>query len=625
MNVLRPIELLSPAKDADCGIEAVKHGADAVYIGASAYGARAAACNSVSQIARLVQFAHAYRAKVYVTVNTILRQEELPGVQSLVWDLYYAGVDAILVQDMALFALPLPPIDIHASTQMDVRTPEKVRFLASCGVKRVVLARELSLKEIREIHAACPDVELEAFVHGALCVSYSGQCYASECCFGRSANRGECAQFCRLKFDLLDADRKLIATKHYLSLKDMNRSESLEEMIDAGVSSFKIEGRLKDVTYVKNITAYYSRNLNRIIQNRKDLLRASDGESTVDFTPDPVKSFNRGFTDYYLHGIDSSDITSFDSPKSKGEYMGVVSRSAQGVISVNYADKEHTGLFNNGDGICFAGQDGTLEGARVNRVDRDMLYLYDRHLRIPHGARIYRNFDQNFTLLLQRNNTAERRICVDMVVSQTDSGFALSVTDAAGFSAVYAIEQPKEPARTEQTTNIKLQLSKLGETVFCARNIEIDMSGQWFIPSSRLAELKRGAIAALIKERNSIYEREVGTPARMLCENPTVCFNGAELDYRCNVLNDVARDFYLKAGAERVMPAYESCQPSDAVIMSCRHCIRRAEGMCLKNKSVETSAFQPKYLRMGDGRVFQLEFDCKNCQMNVLDTARAQR
>lgn len=626
MEQLKKIELLSPAKDYECGIEAIKHGADAVYIGASAYGARSAACNSVKDIERLASFAHEFGAKVYVTVNTILKDSELLPVQNLIWDLYYAGADALLVQDMALLSIPLPQIDIHASTQMDIRSVDKVRFLSKCGIKRVVLARELSLKEIAEIHAACPEVELEAFVHGALCVSYSGQCYASECCFGRSANRGECAQFCRLPFDLLDEDRQLIATKHYLSLKDMNRCEYLEEMIDAGVSSFKIEGRLKDVSYVKNITAYYSRAIEKIIGGRKDLVRSSDGKSTVTFTPDPYKSFNRGFTDYCLHGIPGNDsICSFESPKSKGEYMGTVSRSSAGAVSINYADRARTDVFSNGDGICYINSDGVLEGCRINKVENDMLYLHDRKIRIPYKSEIFRNFDQKFLMQLQHSNTADRKINVDMVISETDTGFKLSVTDQTGYTAAYSIEQPKEMARTAQKMNIKVQLSKLGETNFTPGNITIDFDQDWFIPSSRLSELRRGAISNLLKERIGRFERTIGTPEKVCCPNPPDMLSGYTLDFTSNVMNSVAEQFYRTAGAGVVEPAYERNKRENAVIMTCRHCIRRALGLCFKEHSATAEQQQPKYLRMSDGRTFELEFDCKRCQMKVLDTASAQR
>lgn len=330
----RKIELLAPAKNLECGIEAVNHGADAVYIGAPKFGARAAAVNSLEDIAVLVEHAHLYNARIYVTVNTILKEEELKETERMIWELYRIGVDALIVQDMGITRLNLPPIPLHGSTQMDNRTPEKVRFLADAGFRQVVLARELSLQEIRGIHEACPDVPLEVFVHGALCVSYSGQCYVSQACFGRSANRGECAQFCRLPFSLADADGKTIVhDKHLLSLKDLNQSEVLEELLDAGATSLKIEGRLKDVTYVKNVTAAYRRKLDAIFARRKEYARASSGTCRFDFRPQLDKSFSRGFTHYFLQGR-GGEITSFDTPKSLGEEMGTLKEQRRGYLSL---------------------------------------------------------------------------------------------------------------------------------------------------------------------------------------------------------------------------------------------------------------------------------------------------
>ena len=344
----RKIELLAPAKNLECGIAAVDHGADAIYIGAPRFGARAAAGNSLEDIAELVRYAHVYNVRIYVTVNTILKDEELKDTEKMIWDLYRAGVDALIVQDMGLLELNLPPIPLHASTQMDNRTSQKVRFLAEAGFRQVVLARELSLVEIENIHHACPDVPLEVFVHGALCVSYSGQCYVSQACFGRSANRGECAQFCRLAFDMIDADGKsIVRNKHLLSLKDLNQSEELEQLLDAGASSLKIEGRLKDVSYVKNVTAYYRQKLDTIFKRRKEYIRASSGEVKLEFKPQLDKSFSRGFTNYFLFDR-NKDIFSFDTPKSLGEEMGTVKE-----IRGNYLTVAGIKSFNNGDGVCF--------------------------------------------------------------------------------------------------------------------------------------------------------------------------------------------------------------------------------------------------------------------------------
>lgn len=366
----RKIELLAPAKNLECGIAAVDHGADAIYIGAPRFGARAAAGNSLEDIAELVRYAHVYNVRIYVTVNTILKDEELKDTEKMIWDLYRAGVDALIVQDMGLLELNLPPIPLHASTQMDNRTSQKVRFLAEAGFRQVVLARELSLVEIENIHHACPDVPLEVFVHGALCVSYSGQCYVSQACFGRSANRGECAQFCRLAFDMIDADGKsIVRNKHLLSLKDLNQSEELEQLLDAGASSLKIEGRLKDVSYVKNVTAYYRQKLDTIFKRRKEYIRASSGEVKLEFKPQLDKSFSRGFTNYFLFDR-NKDIFSFDTPKSLGEEMGTVKE-----IRGNYLTVAGIKSFNNGDGVCFLDETGKLQGFRINRVENNKYFL----------------------------------------------------------------------------------------------------------------------------------------------------------------------------------------------------------------------------------------------------------
>ena len=401
----RKIELLAPARNLECGIEAINHGADAVYIGAPKFGARAAAVNSLEDIAALVEYAHLYNVRIYVTVNTILKEEELKETEEMIRELYRIGVDALIVQDMAIAKLELPPIPLHASTQMDNRTVDKVRFLRDAGFRQVVLARELSLREIGKIHEACPDIPLEVFVHGALCVSYSGQCYVSQACFGRSANRGECAQFCRLPFSLVDAEGKMIAKdKHLLSLKDLNQSEELEALLDAGASSLKIEGRLKDVSYVKNVTAAYRQKLDAIFARRKEYTRASSGKCRFDFKPQLDKSFSRGFTHYFLHGR-SKDIFSFDTPKSLGEEMGTMKESRG-----NYLTVAGVKSFSNGDGVCYLDEQGRLQGFRINRVDGNKLYPQEMP-RIKPRTMLYRNFDQEFERILARKSS-ERKIAV---------------------------------------------------------------------------------------------------------------------------------------------------------------------------------------------------------------------
>ena len=611
MKESRAIELLSPARNLECGIEAIKHGADAVYIGAGRFGARQAAGNSVDDIAQLARFAHFYGAKVYVTVNTILKDSELADAEKLIWQLYEAGADALLVQDMAVLRMNLPPIALHASTQCDVRSVDKVRFLAGCGFTRVVLARELSLDEIRAIHEACPDVELECFVHGALCVSYSGQCYASQYCFGRSANRGECAQFCRLKFDLVDSDDNVIIKgKHLLSLRDMNRMESLEEMMDAGVCSFKIEGRLKETSYVKNVTAAYSDAIGKILERRNDYHKASSGHSEYMFTPDVSKSFNRGFTDYFLHGR-RADIWSPNTPKSKGELMGQVRIAGRGFITVT-GNKP----FHNGDGLCYIGQDGELKGYRVNRVENGRIFLYLESGEMPSvaaGTDVYRNFDQEFEKALAKES-AVRRISTDILFEETATGYRVSMTDEDGNTASVEQEWKKENARTPQQGNIRTQLTKLGATRFEAQTVDIKLDGDRFIPSSLLSDMRRQVTGQLEAVRMDSYVR----PAKGVARGVKVEYPVRELTYLGNVMNAVARTFYTDHGVQRVDDAFEKTAPDSAAVMFCRHCIKNSMGLCTKNRMVDKQLREPLFLVSQDGRRFRLRFDCAHCQMEVL-------
>ena len=610
MKVGKTIELLSPARNLECGIQAIKHGADAVYIGAGRFGARQAAGNSVEDIAQLTRFAHFYGAKIYVTVNTILKDTELADAEKLIWQLYEAGADALLVQDMAVLKMKLPPIALHASTQCDVRSADKVRFLAGCGFTRVVLARELSLDEIRSIHEACPQVELECFVHGALCVSYSGQCYASQYCFGRSANRGECAQFCRLKFDLVDSDSNVIVKgKHLLSLRDMNRMESLEELMDAGVCSFKIEGRLKETSYVKNVTAAYSKALDKVIERRQEYRRASSGHSEVMFTPNVSKSFNRGFTDYFLYGR-QADIWSPDTPKSRGELMGQVRVVGRGWITVS-----GTGSFNNGDGLCYIGQDGELKGYRVNRVETGRIFFYLDNGDMPSikaGTDVYRNFDQEFEKALAKES-ASRKIVADILFEETATGYGVTMTDEDGNVATVTCDWKKEDARTPQENNIRTQLSKLGNTGFEAGKIEVKLGGERFIPSSFLSDIRRQVVTLLENKRMDSYVR----PVQGKADDKSNTYPVKELTYLGNVMNAQARTFYSEHGVEKVDYAFEKSAPDSAVIMFCRHCIKRSLGICPKNRNQELKVHEPMYLVSQDGRRFGLRFDCSRCLMEV--------
>lgn len=605
MGKLRKIELLAPAKNLECGLEAINHGADAVYIGAPKFGARSAAGNSLDDIQTLVKHAHLYNARIYVTVNTILKEEELLETEKMIWELYGMDVDALIVQDMGITGLNLPPIPLHASTQTDNRTSDKVKFLANAGFRQVVLARELSLKEIDRIHRENPDVALEAFVHGALCVSYSGQCYVSEACFGRSANRGECAQFCRLSFNMVDADNQvMVSNKHLLSLKDMNQSNQLEALIDAGVSSFKIEGRLKDVSYVKNVTAAYRQKLDEILNRRPDLIRASSGTCYFDFKPQLDKSFSRGFTHYFVNGRDR-DIASFDTPKSLGEEMGTVKE-----IRGNYLTVAGLKSFNNGDGVCYLDEKGTLQGFRINRVDGNKLFLQEMP-EIKQRTVLYRNYDQEFEKILSRES-AKRKIAVELLLEDHAFGFSLTLTDEDRNLVTLALPRDKELARSPQTKNLEEQLAKLGNTPFEAIKVEVRFSDNWFIPVSALADLRRKAVDELLTLRSINYKREVS-----VWKSTSHAYPQTELTYLGNVMNSKAHSFYAAHGVKNIAPAFEKQPVEDAVLMFCKHCLRFSMGWCPVHQKGRSPYKEPYYLVSSDGKRFRLSFDCKNCQMKV--------
>lgn len=605
MGKLRKIELLAPAKNLECGLEAINHGADAVYIGAPKFGARSAAGNSLDDIQTLVKHAHLYNARIYVTVNTILKEEELLETEKMIWELYGMGVDALIVQDMGITGLNLPPIPLHASTQTDNRTSDKVKFLANAGFRQVVLARELSLKEIDRIHRENPDVALEAFVHGALCVSYSGQCYVSEACFGRSANRGECAQFCRLSFNMVDADNQvMVSNKHLLSLKDMNQSNQLEALIDAGVSSFKIEGRLKDVSYVKNVTAAYRQKLDEILNRRPDLIKASSGTCYFDFKPQLDKSFSRGFTHYFVNGRDR-DIASFDTPKSLGEEMGTVKE-----IRGNYLTVAGLKSFNNGDGVCYLDEKGTLQGFRINRVDGNKLFLQEMP-EIKQRTVLYRNYDQEFEKILSRES-AKRKIAVELLLEDHVFGFSLTLTDEDRNLVTLALPRDKELARSPQTKNLEEQLAKLGNTPFEAIKVEVRFSDNWFIPVSALADLRRKAVDELLTLRSINYKREVA-----VWKSTSHAYPQTELTYLGNVMNSKAHSFYAAHGVKNIAPAFEKQPVEDAVLMFCKHCLRFSMGWCPVHQKGRSPYKEPYYLVSSDGKRFRLSFDCKNCQMKV--------
>lgn len=601
----RSIELLAPAKDLNCGIEAINHGADAVYIGAPKFGARAAAGNSLDDIRALCEHAHLFNARIYVALNTILREEELPEAEQLIWQLYQAGADALIVQDMGITRLNLPPIPLHASTQTDNRTPEKVKFLEAAGFTQVVLARELSLNEIRGISEQV-SVPLEVFVHGALCVSYSGQCYLSAALSGRSANRGECAQYCRLPYSMVDANgTEIVHDKHLLSLKDMNRSGQLEALLDAGVSSLKIEGRLKDVTYVKNITAYYRKKLDAILLHRPEYCRASAGKSTYAFEPVPEKSFNRGFTPFFLHER-TSDITAFNTPKSLGEPVGTVKELKGNSFTI-------AGLkpLNNGDGLAFFNSKGELEGFRVNRVEDNRVFPLEMPDIRPKNP-LYRNFDQAFEKQLAKPS-AERKLSVKLEFLDNPFGFTLAMEDETGARILLTEPFDKELARRDQQENIRTQLLKLGNTPFEASEVRIEMTDNWFVPSSLLADMRRKAVEKLQADRTIRYRRELARKVEAVKELP---FPERQLTYLGNVSNSHAESFYKAHGVESVADAFELKPEKEVPLMFTKHCLRYSMGWCPTYQKQKSPYKEPYFLLYKDTRL-RLQFDCKRCQMLV--------
>lgn len=618
---MTPLELLAPARDLECGIAAIDHGADAVYIGAQRFGARAAAGNSVDDIRKLCRYAHVFNVKVYVTVNTIIYESELQDTQQLVAELHDAGADAILVQDMGLLRMPLPPISLHASTQTDNRTKEKVAWLTSKGFERVVLARELSAEEIKEIHNAVPEVELEVFVHGALCVSFSGLCYASQYCFRRSANRGECAQFCRMEFDLEDASGNQIEhNRHLLSLKDMCRIDDLELLAECGVSSFKIEGRLKDKTYVKNVTAAYSQRMDELVRrNPGKYKRASLGHCRYNFKPDLKKTFNRGFTDYFLKGR-NPDIVSFDTPKAIGEFVGRVKELSG--KSFNIAG---TASFANGDGLCFMNDNHKLEGFRVNRAEGNRIFPHKMPTTLKPGMAVYRNKDIQFERLLA-NGSSVRTIPIEMELRVTDKGFRLTASAEGAVSVSADLRMGHVEAQKPQRENIIRQLTRLGGTPFECSGVRFaEHSGNeeesvsndfnYFIPSSNLATLRREVVGLLTEKLLSSKNnrKRVASPAGMIADNRYP----DELTYNYNVSNSKAAQFYEEAAITGIAPAFELQQPAKKLLMQCRHCLQFSLGYCTKRGGARPRWHEPLRLKLADGRRFRLQFDCLNCQMNV--------
>lgn len=572
------IELLAPARDKECALAAIDHGADAVYMGAARFGARAAAGNSDEDIAEVVRYAHPFGVKVYVTLNTLLaNKEELSQARDLAWRMYRIGVDALIVQDERIVRLPdFPPIPLHASTQMDNRTAEKVRELQRQGYEQTVLARELSIEDIADIHRQVPDMPLEVFIHGAICVSYNGRCYASEVCYGRSANRGECAQFCRMPYDLETSDGdKLAQGRYLLSMRDMNRTEHLEALLDAGARSLKIEGRLKDASYVKNVTAWYRQHLDTIFKRRKEYCSSSRGKVEFNFTPNPEKSFNRGFTDYFMQSRTTSLCNTL-TPKSMGERVGFIKEIRRDHIVV-----AGTASFANGDGLCYiSGPKGQEElvGFRINRAEGNHLYPHHMPQGLKDGITVYRNQDQSMENILD-GNTARRRLAIEWTLEETPQGFRLTARQE-GTSVSREYECEHQQARTDQTSSIRDVLSKLGGTIYEATSVDIGFTSPWFIPRSRLAEWRREVLDMLSRRMSAHEDRD---------------------RHQAPVFKDI--------------PDIPYTPPVPSPLMTCRYCIRYQMGQCLKSNPQAIRG--PLYLRGADGRRFLLRFDCRACRMTV--------
>lgn len=620
------LELLAPAKNAEVGIEAILHGADAVYIGGPGFGARVEAANAFDDIKKLTDFAHRFNARVYMTLNTIVNDEELKDAVRLAWRAYENGVDALIVQDMGILSSDLPPIQLHASTQCDVRTPEKARFLESVGFSQVVLAREMSLEEIKRSYDALQRARIEFFIHGALCVSYSGQCYASFAATGRSANRGACAQLCRLPYSVYTEDgRELIADRHVLSLKDNNQTENLEALIDAGVRSFKIEGRLKDADYVKNITAHYRAKIDEILARRPEFTRSSDGVSRVSFTPNPQKSFNRGFTDYFTCGR-HHDTAVFETPKNTGERIGKIVSITPDALIVASTDPLH-----NADGLTYLTREKTLMGFAVNRAEelepgRWRLTLRDRpifkkHPQLAPGVILYRNRDQKWDEALAKP-TARRVIAVQALWQATDDGFSLTLSDAKGnegkaFAKPESLQKAADTQRNR--ANIEKNIRKTGETDYEVTDIEI-RGEEFFAPASVVNQMRRVALAALEANRKAHFKRlpQEKIDEKLSYPDPT--------DYRANVLNSAAVDFYARHGAPITEPALETGSVTrDVPLMLTKHCVRYALGLCLKDNIEKVKAdptlkdrYRPDPLILKSGpNTYRATFDCKKCEMTL--------
>ena len=602
------IELLAPARDADIAIAAIDHGADAVYMGASHHGARADATNTLDDVRRACDYAHQFGARIYATVNTLIYNDELREVEQLIHDLYRIGVDALIVQDLGLLRLDLPPIALHASTQCDLRTPEKARFLQALGFSQLVMARELTLEEIAAIRQVTT-VPLEAFVHGALCVSYSGRCAISQVLKGRSANRGECAQLCRLPYDLVDSrGRVLVEGKHLLSLRDMARHDRLEQMMAAGVSSFKIEGRLKDIGYVKNVVAYYRRAIDKVIERHPEQYRRSSyGKEMLAFEPALEKSFNRGFTHYFLderRPKDGTPIASIDTPKSQGEFLGRVTRCNGNTLTI-----DTRATLANGDGLSYCDAQGTFTGTRVNRVLGNGTVLLREQAAIPRGTAIYRTSDKAFNDLLSKPSST-RTIAVNAALRYTGGVLALTLDDERGNRVTHTVACDLQPAAKPQGDRQQAELGKLGGTIYRLQSAQVP--GDVFIPASLLSSLRREAVELL--DRAHRITRRVDRPRS---EDKSYTCPITTLTPADNVVNRLAEQLYHDHGVTDIVPALEAGTPATPAtpLMHTRYCLRRQLGACLKGKNAN-SLPRDLFLKTGS-TLIRVNCDCKACEMTL--------
>ena len=605
----KKVEILSPAKNLIQGMAAINAGADAVYIGAPQFGARSNATNSLEDVAELVKYAHLFKAQVFVVVNTILYDNELDDCKKMIYTLYDIGVDALIVQDMAIMEMDLPPIIIHASTQANNRDPQHVKFLKDAGMKRVVLARELNLDQIKDISAAT-DVELEFFVSGALCVSFSGNCYMSVANGERSANRGSCAQNCRLPYNLIDGTGKtLIENSHLLSIKDLDLSEQLPNLVEAGITSFKIEGRLKDMVYVKNNTSFLRKKLDTFLENNETFQKASSGRTQYNFEAEMDRSFNRGYTDYFVNKR-TEKIGSWESPKSQGQLIGKVLQ-----VKANGYVIENSELLNNGDGLFFLNENNEPDGAQINIIINDIV-VPNTFKPLKPGTIIYRNSDANFNRLVERDDSAIRKIGVSLKFTETNDGFQLLAIDEDGHESVSNFQTEKELAKNEESTipNIKKNLSKTGNTPFIVDEITVEFTNNWFLPISKINDIRRLVLEQLIDIRINEYHREEFQITKTDHPYPV-----SQLDFTYNVANKLARAFYKRHGVAEIEKAFElQWDPGKSRVMTTKYCVKYELGKCWRfNKdTMGEKLVEPLTLKHGENE-YKLKFNCKPCEMEI--------